>query len=147
MAALSGGDWSGLRPRPMFAEHAHLLVRSDREYWGRKDTSVRRSIVFSLAPAILLVACSHDPFGNGADLGTRTMRGLGAGAVVGAVAGTAVAGDPVTGAAAGMVVGGAIGALVKGPIIKNRQYYKDTRGYCYYVDPAGKPKRAPKIKC
>ena len=104
-------------------------------------------LAFGVVPAILLVACSHDPFGNGPNLGTRTMRGGGAGAAIGAVAGTAVAGDPVTGAAAGMVVGGAIGGLIKGPIIKNRQYYKDTRGYCYYVDPRGKPKRAPKIKC
>ena len=107
---------------------------------------MKHSLVLALAP-VLLVACSHDPFRKGPDIGTRTGVGAGAGAAIGAVAGTAVGADPITGAAAGMVVGGAIGALVKGPIIKNRQYYKDTRGYCYYVDARGKPKRAPKIKC
>ena len=39
-----------------------------------------------------------------------------------------------TGAAAGAVLGGVLGA-----VINNRQYYRDTRGYCYYVDQQGRP--------
>ena len=108
---------------------------------------MKDALVVSLVAASVLSACSHDPFRRGPDIGTRTGAGVAAGAAVGALAGTAVGLDPVTGAAAGMVAGGAIGALVKGPIIKHRQYYRDSRGYCYYVDTKGKPKYAPAIKC
>ena len=38
------------------------------------------------------------------------------------------------GAVAGAVLGGVLGA-----VINNRQYYRDTRGYCYYVDSQGRP--------
>jgi len=34
----------------------------------------------------------------------------------------------------GAVLGGVAGAVIKG-----RQYYRDTRGYCYYVDQYGNP--------
>jgi membrane associated rhomboid family serine protease len=108
---------------------------------------VKHGLVVSLAAACALGACAHNPFGRGPDAGTRATVGVLAGGAVGAVAGTAVGVGPVTGAAAGMAVGGAIGALVKGPIIKHRQYYLDTRGYCYYVDAKGNPKRAPTMKC
>jgi uncharacterized protein YcfJ len=97
--------------------------------------------------ASVLGACSHNPFHRGADVGTRTAVGAGVGAAIGAAAGTAVGADPITGAAAGMVAGGAIGALVKGPVIKDRQYYRDSRGYCYYVDAKGNPKYARGVKC
>ena len=57
------------------------------------------------------------------------------GAVGGAVAGAIIPGvSPVTGA----VVGGIAGAVL-GAVINNRQYYRDTRGYCYYVDQNGRP--------
>jgi hypothetical protein len=36
--------------------------------------------------------------------------------------------------ATGAAVGGVAGAVIKG-----RQYYRDTRGYCYYVDQYGNP--------
>jgi hypothetical protein len=39
-----------------------------------------------------------------------------------------------TGAAGGAVAGAVLGAVVNG-----RQYYRDTRGYCYYVDQQGRP--------
>ena len=39
-----------------------------------------------------------------------------------------------TGAVVGAVLGGIAGAVIKG-----RQYYRDTRGYCYYVDQYGRP--------
>ena len=108
---------------------------------------MKDALVVSLVAASVLSACSHDPFRRGPDIGTRTTVGLAAGAAVGAVAGTAIGVDPVTGAAAGMTAGAAIGALVKGPIIKHRQYYRDSRGSGYYVDAKGKPKYAPAIKC
>ena len=41
---------------------------------------------------------------------------------------------PLTGAIAGAVLGGVAAA-----VINNRQYYRDTRGYCYYVDRNGNP--------
>ena len=42
--------------------------------------------------------------------------------------------SPVQGAVAGAILGGVLGA-----VINNRQYYRDTRGYCYYVDQYGRP--------
>ena len=52
-----------------------------------------------------------------------------------AVVGAVVPGvNPVTGAGVGAVLGGVAGAVIKG-----RQYYRDTRGYCYYVDQYGNP--------
>ena len=123
-------------------------MRSDEREHGTERTSrVRHPFLLCIASASMLAACSHDPFRKGPGIETRTMVGVGAGAAIGAVAGPSVGVDPVTGAAAGAVVGGAVGALVKGPNIKRRQYYKDTRGYCYYVDARGKTKHAPKIKC
>jgi uncharacterized protein YcfJ len=74
------------------------------------------------------------------------MYGAAAGAAVGALAGSAL-GDPVGGAGMGAIAGGAIGALIKGPIIHGRQYYKDTRGYCYFVDRNGKPKYDGTVRC
>jgi hypothetical protein len=51
------------------------------------------------------------------------------------------AGRAATGAAIG-AVGGAIGATVNG-----RQYYRDTRGYCYYVDQYGQPHYDYNTRC
>ena len=57
------------------------------------------------------------------------------GAVGGAVAGAVIPGvSPAQGAIAGAILGGVLGAAVNG-----RQYYRDTRGYCYYVDQYGQP--------
>ena len=68
-------------------------------------------------------------------------RGL-VGAVGGAIAGKALGGSAVTGAIAGAVLGGVIGATVNG-----RQYYRDTRGYCYYVDQYGQPHYDYSTRC
>ena len=58
-----------------------------------------------------------------------------AGAVGGAIAGKVIPGVSTTeGAVAGAVLGGVLGAVING-----RQYYRDTRGYCYYVDQYGRP--------
>jgi hypothetical protein len=46
------------------------------------------------------------------------------------------------GAIAGAILGGVLGATVHG-----RQYYRDTRGYCYYVDQYGQPHYSYDIRC
>ena len=67
--------------------------------------------------------------------GRRIATGAAVGAVGGAVAGAVIPGvSTVGGAVAGAILGGVLGAVVKG-----RQYYRDTRGYCYYVDQNGQP--------
>src|SRR3954447_2972755 len=81
----------------------------------------------------------YDPYGynNGYNngyyydsQGRRIATGPAVGAVGGAVAGAVIPGvSPVQGVVAGAVVGGVLGATVRG-----RQYYRDPRGYCYYVD-------------
>ena len=78
---------------------------------------------------------------------TQRLGGTAAGAVIGAGAG-AVAGSVLpgigtaTGAVAGAVLGGVAGAVISG-----RQYYRDTRGYCYYVDQYGQPRYNYNVRC
>jgi uncharacterized protein YcfJ len=100
----------------------------------QREAPVKR-IVLSLAAVPLLGACATDPYGN--NVGNRTMGGMLVGGALGALAGSSIGLDPVSGAAAGMVAGGAAGYAIKGPVFRSRQYYKDTSGYCYYVDEAG----------
>jgi hypothetical protein len=40
------------------------------------------------------------------------------------------------------VLGGIVGAVVGG-----RQYYRDTQGYCYYVDRYGQPHYNYSVRC
>jgi hypothetical protein len=73
----------------------------------------------------------------------RAATGAAIGAVGGAIAGAVLPGvKPVTGAIAGAVLGGVLGATVNG-----RQYYRDTRGYCYYVDQYGQPHYSYDVRC
>jgi hypothetical protein len=58
--------------------------------------------------------------------------------LVGGVAGAALGGHAIPGAAAGMVAGAAVGAATTA-VPTGRKYYRDTRGYCYYVDENGQP--------
>lgn len=77
-----------------------------------------------------------DPYYNNrsSDLG-RAATGAAVGAAVGAGVGAVVPGvSAVEGAVAGGVAGAVLGAVING-----RQYYRDTRGYCYYVDRDGRP--------
>jgi hypothetical protein len=75
--------------------------------------------------------------------GRRIATGAAVGAVGGAVAGAVLPGvSPVGGAVAGAILGGVLGATVRG-----RQYYRDTRGYCYYVDQYGQPRYSYNIRC
>ena len=73
----------------------------------------------------------------------NVVAGAAIGAATGAVAGAVLPGvKPGTGAIAGAILGGVLGATVNG-----RQYYRDTRGYCYYVDQYGQPRYSYDIRC
>lgn len=75
--------------------------------------------------------------------GRRVATGAAIGGAAGAVAGAILPGvSPVGGAVAGAVLGGVLGAVVN-----NRQYYRDTRGYCYYVDQYGQPHYSYDVRC
>ena len=94
----------------------------------------------ALAASIAVSGCATNPYGYNNDpyANSQTRRaatGAAGGAVAGAVLGAVVPGVSTTeGAIAGAVLGGVLGAVVNG-----RQYYRDTRGYCYYVDQYGRP--------
>jgi len=107
---------------------------------------MRNALLPVLAAASLLTGCATDPYGN-SSIENRAMIGALGGAALGALAGHVAGLDPVTGAAAGMVVGGAAGILIKGPVVHGRQYYKDSQGYCYYIDPQGHATYDPSVAC
>src|SRR5678815_5761101 len=106
----------------------------------------RLVLASAIASSVALSACATDPYGynnNGYQnsgyqydsQGRRVATGAAIGGVGGAVAGAVIPGvNPVTGAVVGAILGGVAGAVIKG-----RQYYRDTRGYCYYVDQYGNP--------
>ena len=107
----------------------------------------RLALTGALAASIAVTGCAttspygynNDPYynngyGNQSQTG-RAATGAAVGAVGGAVLGKVIPGVSTTqGAIAGAVLGGVLGAVVN-----NRQYYRDTRGYCYYVDQYGNP--------
>ena len=93
------------------------------------------------AGMLSLSACATNPYGyndgyyGANDQTRRAATGAAIGAAGGAAVGAVVPGvNPIEGAVAGAVLGGVLGAVIKG-----RQYYRDTRGYCYYVDQYGRP--------
>jgi hypothetical protein len=84
----------------------------------------------------------NQPYYNNGTAG-RAATGAAIGAVGGAIAGKIIPGvNTTTGAIAGAVLGGVLGATVNG-----RQYYRDTRGYCYYVDQYGQPHYDYNTRC
>jgi uncharacterized protein YcfJ len=93
-----------------------------------------------IASSLSLGACAttgQDGYYNDGRSSTagRAATGAAVGAVAGGVLGAVVPGvSTVGGAVAGGVAGAVIGAVVNG-----RQYYRETRGYCYYVDRNGQP--------
>ena len=102
-------------------------------------------IIAALAASVAVSGCAttnpygynNDPYyNNGNNQGVQgAAGGAAAGAVAGGVLGAIVPGvSTVEGAVAGAVLGGVLGAVRNG-----RQYYRDTRGYCYYVDQSGRP--------
>ena len=75
--------------------------------------------------------------------GRRIATGAVGGAVAGGIAGAVIPGLSVgQGVVAGAILGGVLGAVVNG-----RQYYRDTRGYCYYVDQYGQPHYNYNTRC
>ena len=80
--------------------------------------------------------------GYGNPNGSNVAAGAAVGAVGGAIASKALGGSAIGGAVAGAVLGGVLGAVVN-----NRQYYRDTRGYCYYVDQYGEPHYSYDVRC
>ena len=91
--------------------------------------------------SLTLAGCATTPAYDHAVANTATGAAIGAGA--GALAGSVLPGIGTgTGAIAGAVLGGAVGAIVGG-----RQYYRDTRGYCYYVDRYGQPHYSYNVRC
>jgi uncharacterized protein YcfJ len=107
---------------------------------------VKHTLLTALPLAITLCSCATGPYGEAPNAGKRAVVGAAAGAAVGAAAGAA-AGDVVSGAALGAIAGGAIGALVPANTVNGRQYYRDTRGYCYYIDANGKPQYDGTVRC
>jgi hypothetical protein len=97
------------------------------------------AITTALAASIAVSGCATSPYGYNDpyqnDQTRRAATGAAIGGAAGAVAGAVIPGvSPIGGAVAGAVLGGVLGAVVNG-----RQYYRDTRGYCYYVDQYGRP--------
>ena len=116
----------------------------------------RLAISAAVAAAIGLTGCATNPYGynpyygsnypygyqNNGTLGNAA-TGAAIGAAGGAVAGAVLPGVSTgTGAIAGAILGGVLGAVVNG-----RQYYRDTRGYCYYVDQYGQPHYSYNTRC
>lgn len=99
-----------------------------------------------LASGLSLGACATNPYdpyyGNNRDL-SRAATGAAVGAAVGGVAGAVIPGVSTVG---GAVAGGIAGAVL-GSVINGRQYYRDTRGYCYYVDQYGRPMYNYNVRC
>ncbi len=99
------------------------------------------ALTSALAATLTLSACAtnpygyNDPYNGNRSSDSRVGSGAALGGVAGAVAGAVIPGvNPITGAIAGAVLGGVAAA-----VINNRQYYRDTRGACYYVDRNGRP--------
>jgi len=100
----------------------------------------------ALAASVAVTGCTtsrygdpyyNDPYYSGQrnTQAERAATGAVIGGAAGAVAGAVIPGvSPIAGAVGGAVLGGVLGA-----VINNRQYYRDTRGYCYYVDRNGNP--------
>jgi hypothetical protein len=118
----------------------------------------------ALAASVAVTGCATSPYGYGYNdpyynngyygspyynngynrsQAGNAVAGAAIGAATGAVAGAVLPGvKPGTGAIAGAILGGVLGASVNG-----RQYYRDTRGYCYYVDQYGQPHYSYDVRC
>jgi hypothetical protein len=133
----------------------------------RKDETMRKlGLAAALAASVAVTGCAtypdqygYGPYGynngyynngyygqpyyGGNSTGANVATGAALGAATGAVAGAVLPGVSAgQGAIAGAILGGVLGATVNG-----RQYYRDTRGYCYYVDQYGQPHYSYDIRC
>ena len=102
----------------------------------------------ALAASIAVTGCAtnpygyNDPYARNQNVG-RTATGAAAGAVAGGVLGAIIPGvSTVEGAIAGGVAGAVLGSVIRG-----KQYYRDTRGYCYSVDQYGRPVYDYNVRC
>jgi membrane associated rhomboid family serine protease len=103
---------------------------------------MRRLLISAAAASSLALAgCASTPASDHAIATTATGAAIGAGA--GALAGSVL---PGIGTGAGAAVGAAVGGVV-GAVIGGRQYYRDTRGYCYWVDAAGQAHYNYNVRC
>ncbi|WP_260484113.1 YMGG-like glycine zipper-containing protein [Sphingomicrobium flavum] len=111
---------------------------------------MKKLAITAVVASMALTACQttdpygyNDPYRSSNSSTERAVKGAAVGAAAGAVVGAVVDGvSPVQGAAAGAVVGAVAGAVIKG-----KQYYRDTRGYCYYEDQYGNPVYDYKARC
>ena len=108
---------------------------------------MRNALMIGLLAFPLLSSCTTDPYTGRADLGSHMTAGILLGAAAGALGGRAIGVSPVEGAAAGMIAGGAMGAATTPHAPKQRRYYRDTRGYCYYIDAKGQPRYDYTVTC
>ena len=96
-----------------------------------------------VASSVVVSGCATNPYGYQDQQTRRAATGAAVGAVAGGVLGAVVPGvSTVTGAVLGGVAGAVLGAVVNG-----KQYYRDTQGYCYYVDSQGRPVYEYNVRC
>jgi uncharacterized protein YcfJ len=106
------------------------------------------ALTAALAGSLAIAGCAHQQhpyYGHHqqSDQAGRAAAGAAIGGAAGAIGGAIIPGvSPVGGAVAGAVLGGVIGANIQG-----RQYYRDTRGYCYWVDQHGRPHYDYNVRC
>ena len=107
---------------------------------------MKKLVLMTVAAGMLpLSACAtyNDPYRTNNSQATRAATGAAVGAGVGAVAGAVIPGvSTVEGAIAGGIAGAVLGA-----VINNRQYYRATNNYCYYVDQYGRPVYDYNVRC
>jgi uncharacterized membrane protein len=111
----------------------------------RRIKVMKRLVLASaIAASVAVTGCATDPYGyNSNPQAQRAVTGAAIGGALGAATGAVVGGvSPVEGALVGAVLGGVAGAVIKG-----KQYYRDTRGYCYYVDQYGNPIYDYNVRC
>ena len=100
----------------------------------------------AVAAGLTLTGCATNRYGDPYANNRQTqgaVTGGAIGAATGAALGAVVGGvSPVEGAIAGGIAGAVLGA-----VINNKQYYRDTRGYCYYVDQYGRPVYDYNVRC
>lgn len=107
----------------------------------------RFGLAVVVAGSLAATGCATSPYGYDPYYQNNQARRAATGAAVGALGGAAVGAvvpgiSPIGGAVAGAVLGGVLGAVING-----RQYYRDTRGYCYYVDQYGQPHYNYSVRC
>jgi phage tail tape-measure protein len=109
---------------------------------GLEDDHMKRLLISAAAVGSLtLGGCATTPAYDHEVASTVTGAAIGAGA--GALAGSVLPGiGTATGAVAGAVLGGVAGAIIGG-----HQYYRDTQGYCYFVDQNGQPHYNYNVRC